>query len=375
MKRDASKVAVIGGGIAGVCAAVYAARCGYRPEVFEMHESAGGLATSWCRGEYTFETCLHWLLGSRPGTAVHSKWMEIFDIDSLKFVHHEEFVRIEDDDGDHLAVYSDINRLEAELLERSPTDKRAIHDFAETVRRLGRFELPDPSESWLKNLQTLLHDAPQFPLLYELSKVSARQYGNRFTDPLIRSFFADGESAALSSLAVLFSLAWMNNHDADYPIGGARAVIEAISETLKQLGGKIHCGQRVEEILVQNEAAVGVRLSDGTVVEADWVISAADGHATIFDLLHGKYVGDQIADIYNNYGLFPSYAQVSLGIGKDLSDQPAFLTRRLSRPFSVDPATTLSQVSFRFFILTPLLPPKVGRQSPASSLQATINIG
>lgn len=358
MKKDASRVAVIGGGIAGLCAAVYAARCGYQPEVFEMHESVGGLATSWRRGEYTFETCLHWLLGSRPGSAVHSKWMEIFNIDSLKFVHHEEFVRIEDDNGDCLKVYSDINQLEMALLKRAPQDGHAIQQFAEAVRRLGHFELPDSSTGWLNTLRTLIHDAPQFLLLHELSKVSARQYGNRFTDPLIRGFFADGESAGLSSLAVLFSLAWMNNHDADYAIGGSQAVIQAISETLNQLGGKLHCGRRVEEILVRNNAAIGVRLSDGTVVESDWVISAADGHTTIFNLLHGKYVGDEIANIYNHYELFPSYAQVSFGIRKDLSNEPAFLTRRLKRPLYVDPATMLAQVSFRFFHFDPTFAPK-----------------
>ena len=78
MKHDAGKVIIIGGGIAGLCAAVYAQRCGYQAEVLEMHDSAGGLATSWRRGEYTFETCLHWLFGSNPDGEMYSQWLEVF---------------------------------------------------------------------------------------------------------------------------------------------------------------------------------------------------------------------------------------------------------------------------------------------------------
>ena len=65
-QQDAGKVIIIGGGIAGLCAGVYARRCGYDVDLFEKHDRPGGLATSWRRGDYTFETCLHWLVGSNP---------------------------------------------------------------------------------------------------------------------------------------------------------------------------------------------------------------------------------------------------------------------------------------------------------------------
>ena len=79
------KIVIIGGGIAGLCTAVYARKCGYEVEVLEMNATAGGLATSWRRGDYTFETCLQWLLGSNPNGLMHSQWQEVFDIDKLTF--------------------------------------------------------------------------------------------------------------------------------------------------------------------------------------------------------------------------------------------------------------------------------------------------
>src|SRR5579859_1144518 len=126
MKHDAGKIVIIGGGIAGLCTAVYAQRCGYQAEVLEMHDSPGGLATSWRRGEYTFETCLHWLFGSNPNGEMHARWQEVFDIDKLTFIYPDEFVRVETECGDCLKIYSNVDRLEAELLNRAPQDAAEI---------------------------------------------------------------------------------------------------------------------------------------------------------------------------------------------------------------------------------------------------------
>ena len=61
------KVLVIGGGIAGLCAGIYLRKSGFDVEILEKHKISGGLATAWKRQGYTFENCVHWLVGSRPG--------------------------------------------------------------------------------------------------------------------------------------------------------------------------------------------------------------------------------------------------------------------------------------------------------------------
>ena len=100
---------------------------------------AGGLAMSWRRGDYTFETCLHWLFGSKPGADLHAQWQEIFDIERLTFVNPDEFLRIEDENGESLRLYSDVDRLEAELLRCAPQDAAAIRDL---VKDLGDSAVP-----------------------------------------------------------------------------------------------------------------------------------------------------------------------------------------------------------------------------------------
>ena len=304
-EQNGRRIAIIGGGIAGLCAAVYGLKCGYQVEVLEMHDMAGGLAMSWRRGGYTFETCLHWLFGSKPGADLHAQWQEIFDIERLTFVNPDEFLRIEDENGDSLNLYSDVDRLEAELLRCAPQDAAAIRDMTRDVRSLSKFKMLDPSGGLADNWLNLLRDAPIFPSLARLSKITSREYGSRFSDPRLRSFFGEGEMGKLSAIAMIFSLAWRNGGNAGYPIGGSQAMIRLIEEKIASLGGKIRFGARVERILVEHGAAVGVALEDGTSVMADWVISAADGHSTIFEMLGGKYLNPGLTKAYERDGTVP----------------------------------------------------------------------
>jgi phytoene dehydrogenase-like protein len=357
MAENSKKVVIVGGGIAGLCTAVYASRCGYRAEVLEMHDTPGGLATSWQRSGYTFETCLHWLLGSNPNGQMYSQWAEVFDIGSLNFIHHDEFVRLETEHGGCLRIFVNIDRLEAEMMKLAPQDAEAIHDFTSCVRILTRFKLPDPGLGIAGNWATYLHDVPCLPLLRRLSRTTTAEYGRRFTHPLLRRFFGEGESAQMSAIALFLSLAWMSQGNAGYPIGGSQAVIQAIVQRLATLGGTLRLGTRVDEILVDHNSAVGVRLSTGEPIAADWVISAADGHCTIFDLLRGRYIDKETDRTYRELETFPSYVQVSLGVARDLSACPGFVTRLLDSPIEVDPATQLNQISFRIFHFDPTFAP------------------
>ena len=357
MTHGTRKVVVIGAGIAGLCTAVYAQRCGYQVEVLEKHDAPGGLATSWRRGDYTFETCLHWLLGSNPVRAMYSQWQEVFDITQLKFLQPEEYVRLETEHGESLSVYSDLERMEAEFLKQAPQDAEEIRRFASAARRLANVPMPDPTEEWPRRWAAMVRTLPYLPLLRRWSGMSVGDYGRRFNHPLLRAFFAGGEISELSALALVFTLAWMSERDAGYPIGGSQAVIRLIAENLHRLGGRLRLGASVERILVERDTAIGVQLAGGETVAADWVISAADGHATIYDLLGGKYKDAATDKIYGTWKTFPSYLQVSLGVARDLSQQAGFVTRLLDAPLTVDPGTELRQVSFRFFHFDPTFAP------------------
>ena len=96
----------------------------------------------------------------------------------------------------------------------------------------------------------------------------------------------------------LFFLSGMHNKDLGWPAGGSLAFARGIEHRYLELGGEIRYGARAAKILTENDRAVGVRLADGTEHRADLVVSAADGHATIFEMLEGRYTNEKIRRYY-----------------------------------------------------------------------------
>ena len=82
----------------------------------------------------------------------------------------------------------------------------------------------------------------------------------------------------------------------------------------------------VEKIIVENNRARGVVLTDGKFIPADYVISAADGYSTIYKMLDGKYISKEFDFAYKNWELFIPLVQVSFGINQAIkSDSPIVL--------------------------------------------------
>jgi phytoene dehydrogenase-like protein len=119
----------------------------------------------------------------------------------------------------------------------------------------------------------------------------------------------------------------------------------------------------VEKILVETDPvdwtdrAVGVRLTDGTEHRADVVISAADGHATIFDMLEGKYVSDKVRGYYDEMPIFPPIIQVSLGVARDLSDEPHSVNFMLPEPLHIA-GEPRKQMGFKHYCYDPTMAPQ-----------------
>jgi phytoene dehydrogenase-like protein len=70
-------IIVIGGGVAGLATGCYAQMNGYRTRIFEMGGQAGGVCASWQRGDYTIDSCIQWLVGTRPGSTFNHVWQEL----------------------------------------------------------------------------------------------------------------------------------------------------------------------------------------------------------------------------------------------------------------------------------------------------------
>lgn len=68
--------------------------------------------------------------------------------------------------------------------------------------------------------------------------------------------------------------------------------------------------------------AVGILLENGQEERADDIISAADGHATLFEMLDGRYVDDKLAAFYRTAPPFPPIMYMGIGINRRMDDVP-----------------------------------------------------
>lgn len=338
---EKKSIIIIGAGVAGLSAGCYAQMNGYNSQIFELHTQPGGLCTSWSRKGFTFDGCIHWLVGSSEHGLMNNLWKELGALKEREVVNHDEFMRIQGMDGRSLVMYTDINRFEKHLLELSPADKKQIHEFASIVRKLSKFSpiIGKPRElmTAVDGLSMIPKMLPVMGIFKKYSQMTAQEYANQFQDELIREALP---AIALGipdfpALALLMTLGYLTNQNAGYPIGGSLKFAQNIEKRYQGLGGKIEYKARVEKILVEGRRAVGVRLTDGSEYRADIVISAADGYATIFKMLDGKYVNAEIQGYYKEMPIFRPIVQVSMGVKRDLARQPHALVRKLKQPITI----------------------------------------
>ncbi len=107
-----------------------------------------------------------------------------------------------------------------------------------------------------------------------------------------------------------------------YPIGGSRPMSLALARRYTSLGGVIHYDKQVKKILVEKDKAVGVQLADESEHRSGQVISAADGYATIFKMLEGKYVDEKIREPYEKWPIFTPLLFVGVGVNRSFADEP-----------------------------------------------------
>jgi phytoene dehydrogenase-like protein len=335
-------IIIIGGGIAGLSAGCYGQMNGFRTRIFEMHKKKpGGLCTSWKRQGYTVNGCLHWLIGSGPASKFHELWNDLGALEGKTIVNYEEYGHLEFANGDRLTFSSDIDQLDLELKRVAPDDTKFINEFIAAVRACTHFEPPLEKApevmGFFDVLKMIVTNFSLLRMLWKWNKISLSEYGNRFKSPLLRKAFPQLFMPDFPMTFMLMTFAWLHNKSAGYPIGGSLVFSQAIEKRYLALGGEMVYKARVAKILTTNNRAIGIKLEDGSEHYADYVISAADGHATIFDMLEGRYIDDRIKGYYETLIPFPPLVYVALGVNRTFKELPASagIALELAEPFAV----------------------------------------
>jgi phytoene dehydrogenase-like protein len=358
-EKETRKIIIIGAGIAGLSAGIYARKNGYDATIYESHYLPGGMCTAWKRNGFTFEGCMHYvgLVGSSPTHTYYNQWKELGIVPDMKIYHHDIFHTFRDQSGRTLNMYTDVARLKEELLSLSPSDAQEIEALCTAIKRYSSF-IRTTGKNPFRLIAKAAGILGGIPLLKKYGDMNMGEHAARFNDPLIRYaftyLFGYPDFACTN---IFFFLAGLHIKGTGFPQGSSLAFARKIERTLLELNGKIEYQKKVKRIVVQDGRATGIELDDGTVEQADIIISAADGHATLYDMLADRFTPPALRERFATQHLYPPFVQVSLGVNRDLSGTPHVVKMQTAVPFQIA-GQARQELWYQHFAFDPTMAPR-----------------
>ncbi len=281
---------IIGSGAGGLSAALPLAQAGLKVLVCEQHEIPGGWTHSFTLQGYKFSPGVHYIGGIQPGGSMRKIYQGLGVSKDLSFVE------INPDGYDHIFIGDqrfDFPKGKENLLnylkERFPAEAKGLDGYfdavdllTEGIRSMGR----------VKGVKDAIKGAGTASGLLRWARATGKDLIEQFiSDPVLKGVLGGqaGDNGLPPSQVSAFFQAGITHHYFEggyYPVGGAFALPRAFTRALKDAGGELRLETSVEEILIEDGRAIGVRLADGTEARSRYVISNADPEVTL-----GKLVG------------------------------------------------------------------------------------
>jgi len=279
----AKKVAIIGGGLAGLAAACRLAHHGLQVSLFEQEPVLGGKLGEKRHAGFRFDV----------GPTLLTMPFVIDELfasvgknrsDDLTFTPLSHLCRYFFADGSVLDSFSDLERFAGEISRLSPADQGSLHRFMTYSKRIYDLTaqsflfspIHEPS-SWFtrQNAATLLRLHHIDPL------VSVHRGVSRFfSDARLRQLFdryaTYNGSNPFQAPATLNIIPYVEyGLGGFYVQGGMYRLVEALSRLAVAKGAELFTGKRVSKILVSRNKAHGV-VVDGNEIAADYVLCNGD---------------------------------------------------------------------------------------------------
>ena len=305
MKNNGKKkVVIIGGGVSGLSAGVYALMAGFEVEIYEKNAIPGGECIGWNRKGYHVDNCIHWLTGTKKGTDLYELWKKVGALsDDTEYAKVDEFYT-STYDGKQVTLWNDLKRTERELIEASPEDEEEIKKFIQYVEYSKQclFPAKKPMEMWgVKDYIGMGKTMADFPkVIKEFGKISLEEYSKRFKSPLLQKMICDYLPKTYTAYSFLVSYATMADGNGNIPMGASLQMSLRMEKRFKELGGKICYNSGAEKIVVEKKTATGIKLEDGTFVRADYVIPTVDTHLLFNKLLSKDYMPKELVKAYDS---------------------------------------------------------------------------
>ena len=332
-------IAIVGGGHNGLVAAYYLAREGLKTVVLERRDIVGGC----CVTE-------EFAPGYKASTGAYVLSMLREEIWSdMKLVERGIVV---DPAGPSLHLFADGTRLElsddtaeaqAEIRVLSDHDAYAYPAFEEHLAELAGLVTPlidttppSPRPTSAADLASLLKVGKLAAGKRDMINEALFLFTTSVTQFLEERFENDYVKAAIGWHAINDSIAGpsspgsayilLHDHAGEDTEAGARSwgfvkggigrVTEAMADAAREAGAEIRTGAEVDEILVADGRATGVRLAGGEVITAGWVLSNADPKTTFLGLAPEGSLPDTFTASVKAYRCQGTSMKINLAVDK-----------------------------------------------------------
>jgi phytoene dehydrogenase-like protein len=364
------KVNIIGAGLAGLSAGIYLQEKQIQTEIFELAPWAGGMCTAWERGGYRFDGCIHWMVGTRPGDPIYRLYREVGALEESTQIYNASFIQLELN-GVMYDIPLEITKFKAFLTKLASGDEDKIEDFIKDIEAMMRSQLPLGMPEGLKEAADMaLHSRGFLMLAKRHGGKTVAEYLEGFKSDTIRQLLLRLMPSEFSAVGLIMMLGTRMSGNAGYPLGGAMEVTQRMVSKYKALGGKLSFNSRVDEIVVENGAAKGVRVKD-KFYPADCVVAACDAYDTLKNMLGGKYPHPQLNDMLKDAPLFDPLALVSFGLDRRF-DVPFSVTYECPEGIEVAPDVKTHSLHLRSFDFDPAAAPE-GKSSVMVMLGAPLD--
>lgn len=303
------KIVIIGGGIAGLSAGIYARLAGFETEIYEKNALPGGECTGWNRKGYHIDNCIHWLTGTRQDTELYEVWEKVGALSKdTEYAKVDSFYSTEYN-GQKATLWNDLERTKEELLALSPEDEIEIKKFIQAVEYAKQclFPAKKPREMWkIKDYIEMGKQMTDFPkVMKEFGNISLEEYSRRFKHPLLQRLMCDYLPKSYCAYSFLVSYATVADGNGNIPLGASLQMALRMEKRYRELGGKIYYNKPVQKICLEKQKAAGIILTDGSKICADYVIPAVDTDVLFQKLLLATYMPKELRAAYDDPKAYP----------------------------------------------------------------------
>ena len=343
-------VIVIGAGFAGIATALRLRALGYEVSLLERLASLGGRAQVFERGGYRHDA------GPTVITApfLFDELFELFDEkleDHLNFVPLDPFYRFHFADGSQFDYRASIEDTLTEIRRFNPDDADGYLKLLEKSKKVYDVGFKQLVHRPFTRVWDMVKQIPAL-LILKCYKTVSQMVNSHLKHPLIRQAFSihpllvggnPFKTTAIYTLIHYLERRW----GVFFCMGGTGKLVTELGALMERQGIKIVLGADVDEILVDQKTAKGVRLSNNQTMDADLVVFGGDPETCYQHLLpNNKPKLPSIKKAYSMglyvlyFGtkkLYPDVAHHSIWMGPRFKELLAeiFNDKKMSEDFSL----------------------------------------